>query len=62
MVGRYGVAEWSYIAGKVVNPFNKFEDAMAIHSWATSCDISHRIPLTMRLQQLRMRRITWPMC
>ena len=26
-----------------------------------SADISHRIPLTMRLQPLRMRRITRPM-
>jgi len=27
----------------------------------SSSDISYRIPLTMRLQPLRMRRITWPM-
>jgi len=26
-----------------------------------SSDISHRIPLTMRLQPLCMRRIMWPM-
>ena len=40
----------------------KFEDSTAIRSWVMSSDISHRIPLTMRLQPLRMRRITWPMC
>jgi len=33
----------------------------AIRSWVMSSDISHRIPSTMRLQPLRMRRITWPM-
>ena len=38
--------------------FPKFEDPTAIHSWVISSDISHRIPLTMRLQPLRMRRIT----
>jgi len=32
---------------------------MAIPSWVMSCDISHRIPLTMRLQPVRIRRITW---
>ena len=34
------------MAGHVVNPSSKFEDPMAIRSWATSSDISHRIPLT----------------
>ena len=43
------------------NPSTKFEDATAIRSWVMSFDICHRIPLTMRLQPLRMRRITWPM-
>jgi len=33
----------------------------AIRSWVISSDISHRISLTMRLQPLRMRRITRPM-
>jgi len=33
----------------------------AIRSWVMSSDISHRIPLTMRLQPLRMCRIMWPM-
>ena len=43
------------------NPSTKFEDATAIRSWVMSFDICHRIPLTMRLESLRMRRITWPM-
>jgi len=47
--------------GHVVNPSTKFEDPTAIHSWVMSSDIAHMIPLTIRLQPLRMRRITWPM-
>ena len=39
----------------------KFEDPTAIHSWVMHSDSCHRIPFTMRLQPLRMRRITWPM-
>jgi len=42
-------------------PSTKFEDPTAIHSGVMSSDISHSIPLTMRLQPLRMRRITWAM-
>jgi len=38
-----------------------FEDPTAIRSWVMSSDISHRIPMTMHLQLLHMRRITWPM-
>jgi len=53
--------QWSYMAGHVVNPSTKLEDPTAIHSWVMRSDISHRIPLTMRLQPLRMRRIMWPM-
>jgi len=49
------------MAGPMINPSTKFEDPTAICSWVMSSDISHRIPLTMRLQPLRMRRITWPM-
>jgi len=54
---------WSVIihGGSRVNPSTKLEDPTAICSWVMSSDISHRIPLTMRLQPLRMRRITWPM-
>ena len=55
------LGQWLYMAGDAVNP-SKFEDPVAIRSWVMSSDISHRIPLTMRLQpSLRMRRITWPM-
>ena len=49
------------MAGHMVNPFTKFEDSTAIRCWVISSDISHRIPLTMRLQPLHMRNITWPM-
>jgi len=49
------------MAGHVVNPSTKFEVPTAIRSLVMSPDISHRIPLTMRLHPLRMRRITWPM-
>jgi len=49
------------MAGHVVNPSTKFEYPTAICSWVLSSDICRRIPLTMRLQPLRMRRITWPM-
>jgi len=55
------LGDWSYMAGYVVNSSTKFEYLKAIRSWVISSDISHRIPLTMRLQPLRMRRITWPM-
>ena len=57
----FNLGHWSYMAGHVVNPSTKFEDPTAISSWVMSSDISHRIPLTMRLQRLCMRRITWPM-
>jgi len=53
--------QWSYMAGYVVNSSTKFEDNKPIRSWVMSSDISHRIPLTMRLQPLCMRCITWPM-
>jgi len=49
------------LMGHMVNPSTKIEDLTAIPSWVMSSDISHRIPLTLRLQPLRMRRITWPM-
>ena len=57
----FDLGQWSYIAGHVVNPSTKFQEPTAIRSWVMSSDISHGIPLTMRLQPLRMRRITWPM-
>jgi len=57
----FDLGHWSYMAGHVVNLSSKFEDPTAIHSCVISSDISHRIPLTMRVQPRRMRRITWPM-
>jgi len=39
------------------NPSTKF---FFIRSWLMSYDVRHRPPLTMRLEPLRMRRITWP--
>jgi len=54
----FDLGQWSYMAGHVINPITKFEDPMAIRSRVMSSDISHRIPLTMRLQPLHMRRIT----
>jgi len=48
------------MAGHVMNPSAEFEDPTPIRSWLMSYDVRHRLPLTMRLQSLRMRRITWP--
>ena len=48
------------MAGHVMNPSTEFEDPTLIRSWLMSYDIRHRPPLTMRLESLRMRRITWP--
>ena len=48
------------MAGHMANPSTKFEDSTAIRYWVMSSDISRRIPLAMRLQPLRMQRITWP--
>jgi len=48
--------------GSRVQPSTKFEDSTAIRFWVMRSDISHRIPLAMCLQPLRMRRITSPMC
>jgi len=48
------------MAGHVINPPTKFEDSTPIRSWLMSYDVRHRPPLTMRLEPLRMRRITWP--
>ena len=56
----FDLGQWSHMAGHVVNPSTKFEDPTAIRSWVMSADISHGVSLTMRLQLLRMRRITWP--
>ena len=45
----FAIGQWSYMAGHAVNPSMKFEDPASIHSWVMSSDISHRIPLAMRL-------------
>jgi len=54
--------QWTNMAGHVVNPSTKFEDPAPIRSrsWLMSYDVRHRPPLTMRLEPLRMRYITWP--
>ena len=41
-------------------PVHQVEDPTPIHSWLMSYDVRHRLPLTMRLEPLRMRRIMWP--
>ena len=46
------------MAGQVSNPSTKFEHPKPIRSWLMSYDVRHRPPLTMRLEPLRMRRIT----
>ena len=48
------------MAARVINPSTKFEDPMPILSWLMSYNVRHRLPLTMRLEPLRMRRMTWP--
>jgi len=50
----------SNMAGHVINNSTKFEDPTPIRSWLMSYDVRHRPPLTMRLEPLRMRLITWP--
>jgi len=55
----FDLGQWLCMAGHTINPSTKFEDPMAIPSWVMSSDISHRIPLTVHLQPLRMHRITW---
>jgi len=46
------------MAGQVVNPSTKFEFPTPIRSSLMSYDVRHRPPLTMRLEPLRMSRIT----
>ena len=50
------------MAAHLVNPSTKFEDPTAIRSWVVSSDISHRIPLTMRLQPLRICAVSRDLC
>jgi len=54
------LGQWSNMAGHVVNPSTKFEDPKPIRSWIMSYDVHHKLPLTMRLEPLLMRHITWP--
>jgi len=56
----FNLGQWTNMASHVVNPSTKFEDPRPIHSWLMSYDVRYRPPLSMRLQPLRMRRITWP--
>ena len=48
------------MAGHVTNLATKFEDPTPISSWLMSHKVSRWLPLRMRTQPLRMRRITWP--
>jgi len=52
---------WSTVihGGSRDQPPTEFEVPTTICSWVMNCDISHGIPLTMRSQPLRVRRITW---
>jgi len=56
---------WSVVihGGSRGQPFHQVWRSYGYLSWVMSSDISHRIPLTMRLcsHVLRMRPITWPM-
>ena len=56
----FNLEQWSNMAGHVGNPSTKFEDPTPIRSWLMSYDVRHRPPITMRLEPMRMRRITWP--
>jgi len=56
----FNIEQWSIMAGHVGNPSTKFEDPTPIRSWLMSYDVRHKPALTMRLEPLRMRRITWP--
>jgi len=56
----FNIGEKSNMAGHVGNPSTKFEDPTPIRSWLMSYDVRHRPLLTMRLEPLRMCRITWP--
>ena len=48
------------MAGHVANPATKFEDPTTIHSWVTSYNSSHWLPLKMCMWPLSMCRFTWP--
>jgi len=48
------------MAGHLINPSTKFDDPTPIRAWLMSYDVHRRPPLTVRLEPLHMRRITWP--
>jgi len=48
------------MAGHVVNSSTEFESPKPIRSWLMSYDVRRWPPLTMLLEPLRIRRITWP--
>jgi len=48
------------MAGLVTNLATKLEDPTPIRSWFMRYNVSHCLPLKMRMRPLRMRRITWP--
>jgi len=50
----FELRQWSRMADHVHNP-SKFQDPRPIHSWVMNYDIS----MTMHLQPLCMRQITW---
>ena len=56
----FNLGQWSNMAGLVGNPSTTFQDPTPMRSWLMSSGVRHRPPLTMRLEPLRMRRITWP--
>ena len=53
------LGQWSCMAGVAFNPYTKFEDSTPIRFWVMSYDVFHRPSLSMHLEWLRMRRITW---
>ena len=56
----FDLEQLSYMASHVTNLATKYEDPTFIHSWVTSYNDSHWLPLEMCTRPLRMRRITWP--
>ena len=56
----FNLGQWTNMEGHVGNPSTKFQDPTPIRSWLMSYDVRRMPPLTMRLEPLRMRRITWP--
>ena len=57
----FDLVQLSCMASHVTNLATKHDDPTPIRSWVTSCNISHWLPLKMRMRSLHMCRITWPM-